>query len=149
MIDEKLYEDLYPDVTQIPQAYGSPKIHKEGYPLREIVNSTKSAVKKIDEYVSRIIKTCTLDNPHNIKNSKDFVDKIGPLIIDDDKQMISCNVVALYLSFPQDQALKILEEHMMNDPELKAKIPIPAEELIDLFKICLSFNSQLLCRLMD
>ena len=24
-IDEKLYDDLYPDVTQIPRAYGSPK----------------------------------------------------------------------------------------------------------------------------
>ena len=147
-IDEKLYDDLYPDVTQIPRAYGSPKIHKEGYPLREIVDSTNSAAKKIDKYVSRIIKTYTLDNPHNIKNSRDFVDKIGPLVIDDDKQMISFDVVALYPSVPQDQALDILEEHMMNDPELKTKTPIPAEELMDLFKICLKrtyfvFNSQL------
>ena len=36
----------------------------------------------------------------------------------------------------------------MNDPELKTKTPIPAEELMDLFKICLKrtyfvFNSQL------
>ena len=36
MIDEKFYEDLYPDVTQIPEGYGSSKIHKEGYQLREI-----------------------------------------------------------------------------------------------------------------
>ena len=85
IIDDKLYEDLYPDVTQIPRAYGSPKIHKEGYPLREIVDSTNSAGKKIDKYVSRIIKTYTLDNPHNIKNSRDFVDKIKPLIVDENR----------------------------------------------------------------
>ena len=148
IIDDKLYEDLYPDVTQIPRAYGSPKIHKEGYPLREIVDSTNSAGKKIDKYVSRIIKTYTLDNPHNIKNSRDFVDKIKPLIVDENKQMISFDVAALYPSVPQDQALNILEEYLQNDQDLKTKTPIPADELMDLFKIVLKrtyfvFNSQL------
>ena len=137
IIDDKLYEDLYPDVTQIPRAYGLPKIHKEGYPLREIVDSTNSAGKKIDKYVSRIIKTYTLDNPHNIKNSRDFVDKIKPLIVDENKQMISFDVAALYPSVPQDQALNILEEYLQNDQDLKTKTPIPADELMDLFKIVL------------
>ena len=147
-MESKIIEDLYPDVTQIPRAYGSPKIHKEGYPLREIVDSTNSAGKKIDKYVSRIIKTYTLDNPHNIKNSRDFVDKIKPLIVDENKQMISFDVAALYPSVPQDQALNILEEYLQNDQDLKTKTPIPADELMDLFKIVLKrtyfvFNSQL------
>ena len=30
-IGEELYDKLYPHVAQIPRAYGSPKIHKDGY----------------------------------------------------------------------------------------------------------------------
>ena len=56
VIDKALHRQLYPNTTQIPRAYGSPKIHKEGFPLREIVDSTNSVSKNIDKYVSRIIK---------------------------------------------------------------------------------------------
>ena len=76
IIDEKLHKELSPGACQIPRAYGSPKVHKEGYPLREIVDSTNSVAKNIDKYVSRIIKTYTIDNEHAIKNCKDFVEKI-------------------------------------------------------------------------
>ena len=69
IIDKNLHRQLYPNATQIPRAYGSPKIHKEGYPLREIVDSTNSVAKSIDKYVSRVIKTYTEGSPHAIRNS--------------------------------------------------------------------------------
>ena len=39
IINKNLHRQLYPNTTQIPRAYGSPKIQKEGYPLREIVEA--------------------------------------------------------------------------------------------------------------
>ena len=50
-IEEKLYDKLYPHVAQIPRAYGSLRIHKDGYPLREIVDSMNSVCESIDKYV--------------------------------------------------------------------------------------------------
>ena len=137
IIDEKLHNELSPGACQIPRAYGSPKVHKEGYPLREIVDSTNSVAKNIDKYVSRIIKTYTIDNEHAIKNCKDFVEKIRSKTIREGMKMISFDVAALYPSVPQEEALTILEEHLKNDKELKKKTPIPVEKLLKLFRTCL------------
>ena len=148
IIDDRLHSNLYPNSTQIPRAYGSPKIHKDGCPLREIVDSTNSVGKKIDKYVSKIIKTYTVNNPHGIKNSKDFIEKIQSQRLKEGEVMVSFDVVALYPSVPQDQALEILEEFLVNDKDLKSKTPIPWKELMMLFRTCLkktyfSFNSKL------
>ena len=137
VIDENLKRDLYPKTTQIPRAYGSPKIHKPGYPLREIVDSTDSVTKKIDKYVSRIIKSYTINSQYAIKNSKDFVDKIGTMKLKEGHKLISFDVVALYPSVPQDEALRLFEDELVQDENLNKKTPIPAKELMKLFRTCL------------
>ena len=62
--------------------------------------------------------------------------------------MISFNIVALYLTVPQDKPLNTLRGAHAERPRIEGKTPIPAEELMDLFKYCLersffAFNSQL------
>ena len=44
-IDNKTFYKLFPTKARIPRMYGQPKIHKENYPLREIVDSTSSVAK--------------------------------------------------------------------------------------------------------
>ena len=45
-IGEAYMKYLTPTETQIPRLYGQIKIHKEGYPLREILNSICSVTKQ-------------------------------------------------------------------------------------------------------
>ena len=102
----------------------------------------------IDKYVSKVIKTYTLNNEHGIKNSKDFIEKVKPMRITKEQRMVSFDVAALYPSVPQDQALDLFEEYLKNDKDLKSKTPIPAKELMKLFRTCLKmtyfvFNSKL------
>ena len=78
IIDEDIYKVLYPHVTQIPGANRSQIIDKEGYSLREMVDSTNRADKKICKLLPRIIKTYTLDNLQKIKNSRDLMDTQNP-----------------------------------------------------------------------
>ena len=137
VINDKLYDELYPHTAQVPRAYGSPKVHKEGYPLREIVDGTNSVTKRVDKYVSRIIKTYTLDSEYSIKNAKDFVQKMENKNISKDLKMISFDVAALYPSVPQEEALNLFEECLRSDENLKKKTPIPAKELMLLFRTCL------------
>ena len=137
MIDKGLHRQLCPNTTQNPRASSSPKIHTEGYPLRKIVDSMNSVVKNIDKYESRIIKTYTLNNPSSIRNSKEFVDKLKDLKIPDNQKLISFDVVALYPSVPQEEALKVFEEELLQDRELKIKTPITASKLMKLFRTCL------------
>ena len=123
VINDKLYDELYPHTAQVPRAYGSPKVHKEGYPLREIVDGTNSVTKRVDKYVSRIIKTYTLDSEYSIKNAKDFVQKMKEKNISKDLKMISFDVAALYPSVPQEEALNLFEECLRGDENLKKKTP--------------------------
>ena len=75
-IDDKTFYRLRPTKTCIPRMYGQPKIHKENYPLREIVDSTGSVAEQIDKYISSIIKQYVGKTSHYIKNAAHFVSSI-------------------------------------------------------------------------
>ena len=143
-----LHRRLYPTETQIPRMYGLPKIHKEGYPLREIVDSCGSATKQIDKYVSRIIQSYIGGSDHFVKNSKHFTEKIADMKIEPDETLVSYDVTALYPSVPQSEAIALVHSKMINDPDLSTKTPIPAPQLTQLFKTCVEttyfmFNGKL------
>ena len=101
------------------------------------MDGTNSVTKRVDKYVSRIIKTYTLDSEYSIKNAKDFVQKMKEKNISKDLKMISFDVAALYPSVPQEEALNLFEECLRGDENLKKKTPIPAKELMLLFRTCL------------
>ena len=87
--------------------------------------------------MSRINKSYTINSQYAIKNSKDFVDKIGTMKLKEGHKLISFDVVALYPSVPQDEALRLLEDELVRDENLNKKTPIPAKELMKLFRTCL------------
>jgi len=41
-IEDKLYKYLYPTMEKVPRMYCTPKVHKQGTPLRPIVDYTGS-----------------------------------------------------------------------------------------------------------
>ena len=116
--------------------YGQPKIHKQNYPLREIVDSTSSVAKECDKYISKILQKYTGKTPYYIKNSADFAEKIKDLRVEEDEVLVSYDVTALYPSVPQDEAIEIVFQLMKDDPNLSEKTTMTAENLIELFKIC-------------
>ena len=63
-IDQKNYFRLFPTKEKIPRMYGQPKVHKQNYPLREIVDSTGSVTKEIDKYISKILLKYVGKTPH-------------------------------------------------------------------------------------
>ena len=78
-----------------------------------------------------------MNNPSSIGNSKEFVDKLKDLKIPENQKLISFDVVALYPSVTQEEALKVFEEELLQDRELKTKTPITASKLMKLFRTCL------------
>ena len=68
---------------------------------------------------------------------KDFVDKIGSMKLKEGHKLISFDVLALYPIVPQDEALQLFEDKLNQDQNLNKKTPIPAKELMKLFRTCL------------
>ena len=128
--------------------YGSPKIHKPGYPLREIVDSTNGVTKSIDKHISTIIKTYVGHTDHHIDNSRQFLDKIRHEKMEQDETMVSYDIVALYPSVPQDEAIELVHSKMLNDENLGSKTAMTAEQITKLFRTCVTrtyfqFNQKL------
>ena len=137
---DSLYYKLRPTRTLIPRMYGQPKIHKENYPMREIVDGTGGVTKDIDKYISSIIKTYTGKSEHYVKNSAHFANMIKDLRVEEDEVLVSFDVVALYPSVPQNEAIDLVHEKMVNDPDLHKKTTMSAESITSLFKMCVQIT---------
>ena len=136
-IDNKTYYQLTPTKARIPRMYGQPKVHKANYPLREIVDSTGSVTKPIDKYISKIIQKYVGKTPYYVKNSAHFVEMIKDLTVEDDEILVSYDVVALYPSVPQDEALDIIHQVMREDTNFGEKTSMTVENVMKLFRLCL------------
>jgi hypothetical protein len=73
---------------------------------------------------------------------------IKDLTVEEDEILVSYDVTALYPSVPQDEAIEIFHQAMINDEELERKTSVSAENIITLFKICVhttyfAFNRKL------
>ena len=118
-IDQRTFYQLSPTKARIPRMYGQPKIHKENYPLREIVDSTSSVAKQCDKYVSKIIQKYTGKSPHYVKDSAHFAEMIKE--VEEDEILVSYDVTALYPSVPQEEAIEIFYNLMKDDENLSKK----------------------------
>lgn len=103
LISHDLYEFLLPTHTRIPVLYILPKIHKDKHspPGRPIVSGRDSifvpTAKLLDRVLSPLVKT----TPSYIKDSGDFLTKIGDLPqIQDGCILVTWDVTSLYTSIP-------------------------------------------------
>ena len=135
-IDERLYRKLYPNKTQMPRMFGQPKIHKEGFPLREVVDSYGSPSKEVNSHIAMIIKTLVGHTEHYVKNSEHFKETIKDLVIEENETLVSYDVKALYPSVPQDEAIEIIYKRLKDDANLHKTTLMSAESIVQLFKLC-------------
>ncbi len=83
---------LNPKSNICPRIYGLPKIHKEGIPLRPIVDFTGSPT----GHLATILKPLTGQTTTYVHNAATFCDEIKRFTIEDTEMMVSYDVVSLY-----------------------------------------------------
>ena len=137
-LNEVEYRKLYPNQTQVPRIYGQPKIHKEGYPLREIVDASGSVARDINKSIANIIKKYAREAKFCLKDSEQFVDKMKDEKLEEDEDMASFDVVALFPSVPQEEAMEIVYELMNEDIDLEKRTKWKPDSIMKLMKICVS-----------
>ena len=67
---------IIPINTIIPRIYGLPKIHKEGDPLRPIVNTIESSTYQLENFLEKTLKWLAGQTFTYIKESSHFVKDI-------------------------------------------------------------------------
>ena len=67
-----------------------------------------------------------------MKNSKDFVEKCRDIKVAADERLVSYDVTALYPSVPQEEAIDVFYQELINDKDLEKKIKMKPDSIIKL-----------------
>ena len=97
-----------------PRIYGLPKIHKEGAPLRPIVNTIGSPTYQLAKYLANKLKPLVGNTSSFVKDSSFFVNKIKNIKVDKDDILVSFDVVSLFTKIPIDRAMNVIRN--ITDP---------------------------------
>ena len=135
---DELYRRLYCTGAGSSKFYGLPKIHKVGMPLRPIVSSIGTVTYQTAKEVARILKPPVGKSPYHVKNTKDFIDQIKGIQLNEDQCMMSYDVKALFTSVPITPATKIIKKLLEQDQELQQRTSLSIENILCLLEFCLN-----------
>ena len=101
-INRDEYRKLYPTTESPPKFYGLPKVHKRDIPLRPIVSSVGSITYNCAKHLADILSPLVGKTRHHIANSQQFAECIKDKRVEDDEELRSYDVTALFTSVPVD-----------------------------------------------
>ena len=117
-MDDITYRRMYPTGVVIPKFYGLPKVHKGNTPLRPIVSSIGSVSYGVSKEIARIIKPLVGSTEHHVNNSKEFIEEIKKMKLEEGECITSYDVSALFTSIPIPSALDIINNKLQEDTDL-------------------------------
>ncbi|XP_044585993.1 uncharacterized protein LOC123266030 [Cotesia glomerata] len=116
-----------------PRLYGLRKTHKVGCKLRPVVSNIGSPVYEISRFVHKVLSPYVLSLKFNMKDSYQFVDRIKSIVVDNDYQLISLDVVSLFTNVKRSLIIKIIDDRW---EDMKEFVDLDRDLFIDLVNFC-------------
>jgi len=91
-----------------PRFYGLPKIHKDGAPLRPIVNTISSPTYLLAKFPTLKLKPLVGCTESFIKYFASFVEELKDIKVDPGDILVSFDVVCLYICIPINEAIEVI-----------------------------------------
>ncbi|XP_071647563.1 uncharacterized protein [Temnothorax longispinosus] len=145
IISDGMYRILNCTNGNLPRAYGLPKVHKAGFPLRIIVSALGSPLYNVASLLQKTLHSSIPEPKSHIKDSWSFARFINNKEIKDDEILISLDVTALFTNIPKDLVLKGIEKrwnHISKKTDLNLPQFLHAIDLI-LSSTSFSFNGEI------
>ena len=86
------------------------------------------------KYLTKILKVYVGHTSSFVKDSKDLTDKLKSIKLQDNQELVSFDVSALFTSIPVNQALDVINQLIINhqtDMEFKSKFGLAWYEVAD------------------
>lgn len=94
----------------ISKAYGNPKFHKPGLPLRPIVSSINTATTNLSMFVVNILNNIQHTCIFNVKNSFEASETLKTAFIPDGYCLVSFDVVSLFTNVTRESVCRCISE---------------------------------------
>ena len=101
-----------------------PKIHKANCLMCPIVSACGTSTYNLAKYLTKILKVYIGHTSSFVKDSKDLTDKLKSIKLQDNEELVSFDVSALFTSIPVNQALDFINQLIINhqtDMEFKVR----------------------------
>ncbi len=98
-----------------PRIYGVPKIHKEGVPLRPIVNTIGGPTYLLAKFLALKLKPLVGHTESFVKDSASFIMDLKDIRLDPEEILVSFDVVSLYTCIPIKEAMEVINR--LTDPD--------------------------------
>jgi len=133
-IEEFVYKRLLTTDGILPRAYGLPKIHKNGYPLRIIVSLIDSPLYSLANFLHKILIN-TIEVPFShIKNSFKLVKKLSNVELNE-YYTISLDVISLFTNIPLELAINSILNRW---DRISVSTKIPRDKFINGIKLIIN-----------
>ncbi|CAH8568118.1 unnamed protein product [Dicrocoelium dendriticum] len=107
-IDSVVFEYTRPSGTVIPRLYGLPKVHKEGLPLRPILDMCDSPYHSTAKWLAKLLEPIRkVLSKHSLRDTFSFVDSISHMQLTG-RKMFSLDVVSLFTNVPLEETIDYL-----------------------------------------
>ena len=85
-------------------------IHKANYPMHPIVSAYGTSTYNSAKYLTKILEVYVGHSSSFVKDSKDLTDKLQSIKLQDNEELVSFDVSALFTSIPVNQALDVIKQ---------------------------------------
>ena len=93
--------------------------------MRPIVSVCETSTDNLAKYLTKILKVYFGHTSSFVKDSKGLTDKLKSIKLQDNEELVSFDVSALFTSIPVDQALDIINQLIIShqtDMEFKSRV---------------------------
>ncbi len=110
IIPKPLAKQFSPKEASTPCAYGLPKVHRGGCPLRMVGPLIDSPCYSLSKWLQGILRHLTVHMQYSIENSAQFLDAIKNIAVNSNACMTSYYVASLFTCMPFELAHKTIRE---------------------------------------
>ena len=107
-------------------------------PLRPIVSNCGSIFYEFAKYITSILKPLVGQTKFHMKNSEQLVKDLSQITIDDNEEMVSVDVTALFTSIPTDKACQVMRNRLESDVSLNDRTKLTINDIVSLTEMCLN-----------
>ena len=118
---KKPTRECIPQEQDLLNSMGSQNIHKPDTPLKPILSSTGIVSYNTAKELAKILKTLVGLSTHHLQNTKDFIQQLKDVKLQQEDSIISYDVKALFTSVPIQPVLNIIKNKLENDQDLKQR----------------------------